>query len=50
MLTPSQSIWLSRLSPYWLTVFATCWTLAYFYLWNSTRAYERYEEKVHKVS
>ena len=49
MLTHSLSAWCNRLLPYWLTVFATCWTLAFFYIWNTTKAYERYDGNVDKV-
>jgi uncharacterized membrane protein (DUF485 family) len=44
------SVLLSRLLPYWLTVFAASWTLAFLYIWTSTDAYERYDAKVKKVS
>lgn len=49
MLNEQWNVYLSRVLPYWLTVFAVCWTLAYFYMWNSDVAYERYDAKVSKV-
>jgi uncharacterized membrane protein (DUF485 family) len=49
MFTKAKSAWLSRLLPYWLAVFATCWTLAFFYFWNATNAYERYDKRIDKV-
>ena len=45
----SWGVLLSRLLPYWLTVFATSWTLAFLYIWTSNDAYARYDAKVQKV-
>lgn len=49
MLNQQWNIWLSRVLPYWLTVLAVCWTLAYFYLWKAPIAYARYGLTVTKV-
>lgn len=49
MFNQHWNTWLSRVLPYWLTVVAVCWTLAYFYLWNAPLAVARYEATVTKV-
>ena len=49
MLSPKWNMWLSRLLPYWLTVIATCWMLAYYYAWNAPRAHERNAATISKA-
>ena len=49
MMNQQWKVWLSRVLPYWLTVLAACWTLAYFYFWNAPVAFARYEATATKV-
>ena len=49
MLNRQWNVWLSRVLPYWLTVLAVSWTLAYFYFYNAPIAYARFETTTSKV-
>jgi hypothetical protein len=41
---------LSRLLPYWLTVVAACWTMAFYGIVPAQKASTKYDVTVHKVS
>ena len=48
-LNERSHMWLSRLLPYWLTVLAASWSLAFFYIYVSEKATEKLDAKVQKV-
>ena len=39
----------ARLLLYWMTIIATCWTLAFTCIWSFSAAYERYDKNAAKV-
>ena len=40
---------ISRLAPYWLAIFATSWTMAFYGIWTSQLAYTHYKGNAEKV-